>query len=482
MPTYGQRPEDVISDTRGNALKNVEVRLYHSEADATTGDSVVGSAFSDERGRWSFEAAAGELWARLPDGTVWQVSDPGNLEDYLNITSGDERYYTQDQIDAMIAAEVASRVGGDAGKSDIGHDHNELYYTEAEVDALIDGIDTGGGPVAWDDVTGKPSTFAPSAHTHPTSEVTGLDTALGNKLDTSAAPELIRDTMGTALVAGSNVTITPNDGSDTITIASTASGSSSTITANVQTSDYTAVLSDAGKVIELNKATGIQLTIPPSSSVAWVAGTVMNVYQAGAGNATIVGGSGVTIRNLAPLRGQYAEASLRYRGSDEWVLEGDLAVTTQYILKDYDEKTRTAGDITLNQTAVTAVNTALDLTIAASAGDLVEVGISGLHNTGAPIVCYEIYTLPSGTPVNPFGAGIAASLADNKQGIAGWEIQNSGYEQLTGGISKVLAAGDVSGGTTTLRLYYAKVNTTARTLFANADIPLKIWVKNFGQV
>lgn len=37
----------------------------------------------------------------------------------------------------------------------------------------------------------------------------------------SDAPELIRDTMGTALVAGSNVTITPNDGADTITIAST---------------------------------------------------------------------------------------------------------------------------------------------------------------------------------------------------------------------------------------------------------------------
>lgn len=47
---------------------------------------------------------------------------------------------------------------------------------------------------------------------------TAQQAALDLKLNTADAPELIRDTMGTALVAGSNVTITPNDGSDTITV------------------------------------------------------------------------------------------------------------------------------------------------------------------------------------------------------------------------------------------------------------------------
>jgi hypothetical protein len=41
---------------------------------------------------------------------------------------------------------------------------------------------------------------------------------------TTALAELIRDTIGTALVAGSNVTITVNDGADTITIASSGGG------------------------------------------------------------------------------------------------------------------------------------------------------------------------------------------------------------------------------------------------------------------
>src|SRR5215213_4447261 len=53
-------------------------------------------------------------------------------------------------------------------------------------------------------------------------------------------PEVVRDTMATALVAGSNVTITPNDLANTITIASTASGGSgggSNVTLTVAAND-----------------------------------------------------------------------------------------------------------------------------------------------------------------------------------------------------------------------------------------------------
>lgn len=37
------------------------------------------------------------------------------------------------------------------------------------------------GRVAWDNVTGKPETFPPTAHTHPITAVTGLEEALANK-------------------------------------------------------------------------------------------------------------------------------------------------------------------------------------------------------------------------------------------------------------------------------------------------------------
>jgi hypothetical protein len=40
---------------------------------------------------------------------------------------------------------------------------------------------SGGGPVEWANVQGKPSTFAPSAHQHPISDVNGLQAALDSK-------------------------------------------------------------------------------------------------------------------------------------------------------------------------------------------------------------------------------------------------------------------------------------------------------------
>ena len=43
-------------------------------------------------------------------------------------------------------------------------------------------------------------------------------------VQTTNAPELIRDTMGSTLVAGSNVTITPDDANDTITISASGGG------------------------------------------------------------------------------------------------------------------------------------------------------------------------------------------------------------------------------------------------------------------
>lgn len=40
-----------------------------------------------------------------------------------------------------------------------------------------------GGPVAWADVTGKPTEFTPSAHSHAIADITGLMTALAGKAD-----------------------------------------------------------------------------------------------------------------------------------------------------------------------------------------------------------------------------------------------------------------------------------------------------------
>lgn len=96
---------------------------------------------------------------------------------------------------------------------------------------------------------------------------------------------------------------------------------------NVQTDSYTLVAADAGKMIVMNKATGNNLTVPPNSSVAFATNTRIDLIQYGAGQTTVVAGSGVTIRSSGSklkLTGQYSGASLWKYATDEWILVGDL--------------------------------------------------------------------------------------------------------------------------------------------------------------
>ena len=97
---------------------------------------------------------------------------------------------------------------------------------------------------------------------------------------------------------------------------------------NTQTGTaYTLVLADAGKVVRGTNAASTTWTIPPASSVAFPADTVIELYQAGTGQITVTAGAGVTLRapDGAKLAKQYASASLRLDGADEWVLAGNVS-------------------------------------------------------------------------------------------------------------------------------------------------------------
>ena len=100
-----------------------------------------------------------------------------------------------------------------------------------------------------------------------------------------------------------------------------------TITTNRQTASYTLVLTDRGKLVEMNVATANNLTIPLNSSVAFPIGTQIDLSQYGAGQTTIVATGGVTIRSTnswLKLNAQYAAATLIKIGTDEWYLFGNL--------------------------------------------------------------------------------------------------------------------------------------------------------------
>jgi hypothetical protein len=97
------------------------------------------------------------------------------------------------------------------------------------------------------------------------------------------------------------------------------------LVANNQTgTTYELVIGDAGKIIECNNGSAITLTIPANASVAFPVGTVIQVYQMGAGQVTVAITSD-TLRspNGAKTQTQYSVISLWKRASTEWVLSGD---------------------------------------------------------------------------------------------------------------------------------------------------------------
>jgi hypothetical protein len=97
--------------------------------------------------------------------------------------------------------------------------------------------------------------------------------------------------------------------------------------ANTQTDSYTLVLTDAGKIIVMNRATANTLTVPPNSSVAFGTNTRIDLLQYGAGQTTVAAGAGVTIYSSGSklkLTGQYSGASLWKQGTNTWVLIGDI--------------------------------------------------------------------------------------------------------------------------------------------------------------
>lgn len=100
------------------------------------------------------------------------------------------------------------------------------------------------------------------------------------------------------------------------------------VATNRQTASYGLVLADAGKVVEMNVASGNNLTVPLAATQAFAVGTVIELLQYGAGQTTIVPTGGVTIRSSGgklKLTGQYSGASLRKIATDEWQLAGDIA-------------------------------------------------------------------------------------------------------------------------------------------------------------
>ena len=118
-----------------------------------TPDTLAKAVPIGENGWWAVVGSTDTIW-------VWD-SDTSAWKDTFTATElGD--YYTREQVDGKLA-----------GKSDTGHTHlyagSDIAGGKANSAKTADSVD-------WANVTGKPETFAPSAHKHTKADITDFPT------------------------------------------------------------------------------------------------------------------------------------------------------------------------------------------------------------------------------------------------------------------------------------------------------------------
>ena len=111
-------------------------------------------------------------------------------------------------------------------------------------------------------------------------------------------------------------------GGQTVSTGGGGGGSSGLATGRTISVGSAAVLTDGGTIVQASSASAVALTIPNDSTVAWVADTVIAVYQAGVGVASFAAGSGVTLRVPTSYAAsvQYDTIFARRVGANEWVV------------------------------------------------------------------------------------------------------------------------------------------------------------------
>jgi hypothetical protein len=179
--------------------------------------------------------------------------------------------------------------------------------------------------------------YARADHVHATTGL-GLTTSGLNQFAATTSAQLagvISDETGSgALVFGTSPTLT------TVTISSgglSVTGGGITLAAgNVldapvvidqKTASYQFVLSDAGRMIEMNSGSALTFTVAADATVNFKVGTQIHLLRVGAGGVNIAAAGGVTI-NATPglnLRAQWSGATLTKRAANVWVLTGDLS-------------------------------------------------------------------------------------------------------------------------------------------------------------
>jgi hypothetical protein len=244
--------------------------------------------------------------------------------------------------------------GADATTADIADSTNKRYVTDAQLTVIGNTSGTNTGDNAVNSLysglaTSKQDTLVSGTNIKTVNSTSVLGSGNIAVQETLVSGTNIKTINSTSLLGSGNISVAPASGIDATAIGSGSvsntefgyldgvtsaiqtqidTKTNKLITTNRQTASYTLVLSDADKLVEINNASANNLTVPPNSSVAFSTGTQILLAQYGAGQTTVVAGSGVTIRSNGgklKLSAQYSGATLIKIASDEWYLFGDIA-------------------------------------------------------------------------------------------------------------------------------------------------------------
>jgi hypothetical protein len=176
------------------------------------------------------------------------------------------------------------------------------------------------------------------------SQITAIDiNATLKNTDFAAKGDLLsasaNDTLSILSVGSNGTVLTANSAAASglswttpdVTLTNTATLTNKTLTApvinisiNSQSSAYTLVLADNGKIVEMS--TSATLTIPLNANAAFATGAQITILQTTSGQVTIAGDTGVTVNGTPglKLRAQWSSAVCVKRATDSWVVLGDL--------------------------------------------------------------------------------------------------------------------------------------------------------------
>lgn len=275
---------------------------------------------------------------------------------------------------------------------------------------------------AYSSLSGIPSTFAPSTHSHTTADITGFG-------------EAVDDEVATLLTAGTNITITYNDAANTLTIASTASGLSGTGSV-----DNAALRADGTGGATLQNSAWIindNLTASPNNTVNHACfeatGGTTNVsvsikpkgtgaFCLAAPDGTVTGGN---------VRGANCIDLQTYRGAASQVASGNYSVVIGSYNIASGNYSRAIGH---GNTASGDTSVAIGHSCTASTADSYAIGSSSIASGGNSVAIGNSNTASNNTSVaigaSNIVSGNTSTAIGNSCQTTGWRSVALGYLAL----------------------------------------------------